>query len=228
MFEKTDMKRTNFPFLISLVLLFVSLLSCQKEGPSTVIKGIVTNRTTGEPVAGAYIDCGIRIPEWPSPQTKDNSTYSDSEGKYRLEIPEGFSFSISNVYKLGFIPNAAPLYSIEVIDGETNIVDVVLIPTDGFIRLKIFNDLPENDSLYVHFISPTRAAQPYIGGALIPENLPYDLNFGSANEEVFALPSEEFVRVHWGYFPYSPIANSPFRDSVYVLRNDTVDFTIHF
>lgn len=217
-------------FLYISLFILGSFLACKKDPPSppTIITGTVTNKTTGEPVGGAFIYSSLRKEDWPPPRTQDNSTFSDSIGKYRLEIPNGYKFSVAEVYRLGFLPNAAPLFSVEIHEGETNIVDVALIPTDGFIRLIMHNDLPTNDALYVIFFSPTRALQPYIGGSLIPPNLPFVLPTANIREELFALPSEEFVTIHWGTAPYTPSTNSPFRDSIYLSRNDTVAFNIHF
>lgn len=216
---------------LPLLLIFLGLapfISCHKEGPPTIITGLVTNKTTGEPVAGAYVDCFIRKDDWPSPRTKDHSTYSDAGGNYRLEIPDGYRYGFSNIYQVGFLPYVDPARSIEIRDGEINVVDAALIPTDGFLRLKMHNDLSQNDSLYVQFFSPTRASQPYIGGTFVPSNLPFILPFNGFKEELFALPSEEFATVYWGTKNDPLHGILPFRDSIYLLRNDTVEFNIHF
>lgn len=224
------MKKIIFHCTTFFIFILGSFLACKKDPPTppTIITGTVTNKTTGEPVAGAYIDCSIRKDDEYSDPYQDHSTYSDFDGIYRLEIPYGYSHDFSNVYQIGFLPFVDPQRSIEIREAETNIVDVALIPTDGFIRLIMHNDLPTNDALYVNFFSPTRALQPYIGGALIPLNLPFVLPTAGIREELFALPSEEFVTIHWGTAPYTPSTNSPFRDSIYLSRNDTVAFNIHF
>ncbi len=217
-------------FLYPALFIVGAFLACKKDspGPPTIITGTVTNKITGEPVAGAYIDCSIKKDDAPAEPKRDHSTYSDSDGIYRLEIPDGFRHSFSSIYQVGYLPYVDPKRSIEIRDGETHFVDAALIPTDGFLRLKIENDLPASDSLFVIFINPTRTVQPYIGGAVFPKKYPYVLMTGGSFQEIFAFPSEEFTTVEWGPQSFSPSINPSNRDSVYLIRNDTVDFTIHF
>lgn len=222
-------KRSLFSLISGLIFFSASLFSCQKELPPTIITGVVTNKTTGSPVTGAYIDCSLRKENWTPSQTKNNSTYTDFEGRYRLEIPQEYTFSFSAIYSITkYLTYVDPIRSNEIIIGETNIIDAALIPKDGILRLRFQNDLILQDSLYVNLFSPTSAAQPYIGGLFAPEKLPIVSTFQGVYEELFALPSEEFVTIYWGTNAFMPFTSAPFKDSIYLLRDDTVNFTIHF
>jgi hypothetical protein len=213
-------------FVYSSLFIVGSFLACKKDPPAppTIITGTVTNKTTGEPVAGAYLDCAYTLDNG---RPKDISTYSDFEGKYQLEIPVGHSFSFSNAFKNGFLPKVAPSRNFAIQVGEVNIIDVALIPNDGYLRLVFQNDVVQNDSLYLYFFNHIKAAQYALNGWVTPDNLPFVLTPGGSSQKVFAFPSEAFTTYHWGNKAFIPDANS-LRDSVYLLRNDTTDIIIHF
>jgi len=216
------MKKFLVPILFLLVHL--SFLSCKKEGSPTVITGTVTNKTTGEPVQWAFLYCYYTFGERP----RDISSFSDNEGKYKLEIPHGHSFSFSNAYKEGFLPKVGPTKGYDILTGETNVVDIALIPNDGFLRVNLQNDSPLHDSLYLYFFNPINAAQFAIGAWVTPKGLPFVVPAGGSYQAVFGFPSEVFTTFYWGTQKFSPGADSPLRDSVFLPRNDTLDFTIHF
>jgi hypothetical protein len=214
-------------FILYLFAAIVSIsLSCQKETPFTIIRGIVTNKTTGEPVEGAYLACSYIMENG---RPKDISTYSDAQGKYSLEIPQTNSFSFSAVYHLGkYLTLVGPTRSVEIRTGETNQVNVALIPTDGFLRVKFQNDIPQNDSLYLYFFNPINESQFAIGGWVSPKELPFVLPDVGSYQKVFEFPSEVYTSFYWGFHAFTPQLNASLRDSVFLPRNDTVDFTIHF
>jgi hypothetical protein len=220
------MNKINYLGSILFIFVHLAFFSCKKEGPPTIITGTVTNKTTGEPVEGAYLDCSYTLDNG---RPRDNSTFSDYEGKYQLEIPQEHSFSFSAVYYVGkFLTFVGPTRSIEIKTGERNVVDIALIPNDGFLRVNLQNDLPSNDSLYLYFFNPINAAQFAIGAWVTPKGLPFVLPAGGTHQAVFGFPSEVLTTFYWGTQKFSPGLDVSLRDSVFLSRNDTVDFTIHF
>ena len=222
----STMKKTSTPilFLLACCALFAD---CHKEKLPTIIKGKVTNSVTGEPVADAGVQSSISNPNI-GVNGKDNSTNTDLEGNYVLTIPPGYAWSFSNVYKPGFLPKVDPSMGHTFECGAENILDIELIPEDGFIRFILKNDLPQHDSLFIHYVSPIRQAQPYIGGLQTIEPYPVALFEGGSSEEIERFASEELIKIYWDYKDFKSIYVAPFSDSIYVSRYDTVDYTIHF
>ena len=112
--------------------------------------------------------------------------------------------------------------------GVESILNIELIPNDGYLRLTIHNDLQLHDSLFVKFISPTRQAQFHLSGLFQTKTYPMIVTEGAIFEEVEGFPSEEFIKIYWDYINVNSIYTAAFSDSVYLPRYDTIDYTIHF
>lgn len=63
---------------------------------------------------------------------------------------------------------------------------------------------------------------------MFPKTYPFVLQIGNSTEELIAFPSEEFVKVHWGTHDFSSFDDAIFKDSVFIIRNDTAAYSIHF
>jgi hypothetical protein len=220
------------PFLLLASLIF--LFGCGKEetGP-TVIKGRVTDKKTGEPVRGAYIQCSSTIGSPPNEVSTDRSTSTDTDGKYEIVIPSDERVSFANVYEPGYLPKIDPSNGNFVQNGDTIIVNVQLIPTDGFLRLILKNDTGQNDSIFVTIYNETVFSE---GLGLEGPTYPTVLTVGNLHEEILAFPSEETIGVYWDFerfkFPKSlfliqffylkttpPTSAFPFKKAVSTLKN---------
>lgn len=213
------------PLLLSVFSLLLLLLACGKEeaGP-TVIKGRITDKKTGAPIEGVYIECIGFKGEGGNQIIEDFSVYSDNFGDYETMIPQEYRISFPRVYKPGYLPKIDPNGATTIQVGNINIVNVQIIPTDGFLRLKISNDMAQHDSIYLKIFSPTMSSE---GLGVKGPNYPVVLASDAAHEEIFAFPSDEHVKIHWGFAKFV-ITGAPFVDSVFLPENDTTDFTISF
>ena len=216
------------------LLLFVLttfLAFCRKGEyiPPTTIEGKVFNSIDGEEIPDAYIYAEIRMPDWLISQpSKPISTLTDPSGYYKLEIPEGYTFQLVSISKTGFLPSVFPGREHDLHIGGKNMLNVQLIPEDGYILVKSMNDLPGNDSLYVAFFSYIKNSQFMLNGLTFPNDFPVHLNFQDSKQDLLAFPAEEFIQVYWDTKPFVVVENAAFRDSVYVSQHDTASWVLHF
>lgn len=157
---------------------------------------------------------------------KNFSTFTNSKGEYFLIIPSEFRFSFQSVDKSGYLTKLFPLKSGYIQQkGDTTIVDVQLIPKDGYLRLEIKNAKSPDDSIYVQVASPTTIAEGFYvtKTASNPTVLLPDSTFS----ELLDFPSEEIVTIFWDVKPFV-YPNAAFKDSVYLPAKDTVDFMIDY
>jgi len=214
--------------LISSILLssfLILLFACGKEAPApTVINGKVTDKKTGEPIEGAKVYIDFRTEKQVSGSLVTEHEYvslsTDAQGEFQYTHDANYTNTYSEIGKVGYAPQS-PL---NIRKGEVNNLGIQLIPNDAILRLELINDTGQFDAIYVVLKNPSY-------GPLYGINLPHFpvvVPIGEKYTTYFYLPSEEFSQIYWGftYFPGSSAA--PFRDSVYLVMDDTTSFTISF
>lgn len=221
-------------FISPLLLLAFSILlfACGKEEtPPTVINGKVTDKKTGTPIEGATfnVDFCYEINNNGSIVIEHVSKYlnTDQQGEIHYTHDSNWDYiCYSDASKEGYIGH--PYLGIK--RGEENNIDIKLIPRDGVLRLNVVNTDGQYDSIWVALDNPSYTSEaqglPY---RILLSEFPLILSQGESHIENFNLTSEEFTKIYWGFSNILPMFTSaPFRDSIYLILNDTTDITISF
>ncbi|MBK8192894.1 MAG: hypothetical protein IPK76_06720 [Lewinellaceae bacterium] len=148
----------------------------------------------------------------------DRSKSSNEFGEYIIVIPAGHTFTFINVYKSGFLPNIFPLKGIDIQEGDTNVVNIQLIPTDGFLKLILKNDTGQQDSVYIKICSPIAISEGL--GVETTSNYPQIIQDGEVYTEHFSFPSEDTITIYWKFENFV-IPNTTFHTSMYLTPGDT-------
>lgn len=220
------MHRLLPPLFISGFLLIAS--ACKKELPPTAINGKVTDKRTGEPIEGASIYLEFHYESIRSgslvTETDAVSLKTDSKGEFHHTQDSDFDGAFSDVYKAGYVGQF-----LKFTRGQENNLDIKLAPRDGALRLEIYNETGQFDSVYVIVTNPSCIAGYGSLGKIFLGKFPVVLSTGQNYESYFKLPSEEFTKISWSFVnPYPYYLPTPFQDSVYLTLNDTTDFVISF
>lgn len=204
----------------------ILLFCCRKEEPSlwTVIKGIISDRETGLPIKGVYIFYSTITGNAPNEVSTELSMLSDDQGKYFIIVPPNERFSFPNVYKEGYLPKIDPAGALSFQYGDTNLVDIQLVPTDGYLKLRLKNDTGQFDSIYLMVESQTMTLEGL--GVKSTKQYPVVLKSGEVYDEIFAFPSNEPVNIYWDFHKF--IIPDAMIHSEFLYKNGTADFLISF
>ncbi|HRI58183.1 MAG TPA: hypothetical protein PK228_00590 [Saprospiraceae bacterium] len=218
-------KSIRFISLLFFAAFFLLLFACGKEDPSpTVINGKVTDKKTGEPIEGAAIGIDFQTEKTVSGSLKTEHEYvslsTDAQGEFQYTHNADYTYTNSDIGKQGYAPQS-PL---KIKKGEVNILEIQLIPEDATLRLELSNDSGQYGAIYVVLKNPSYGSLYAINLPQFPVTLP----IGEKYVTYFALPSEEFTKVHWGFTYFPGASAAPFRDSVYLTVNDTTDYILSF
>jgi hypothetical protein len=194
---------------------------------ATEVEGYITDRVTGEPIAGATINYILYKKN--SQGGRYESTETDASGFYMFSIPPNYGWTFYNVAKEGYLQKLFPAMVMgqHFESGEVNSFDVELIGLDGFIKIVAINSIPGNDSLFVQFFSQLQEEQFGFYGTIVPETYPIVLANGETYEEVVVAPGEELLKIYWNTSGFV-IPDSSHKDSVFLHRLDTLLYTINF
>lgn len=218
------MSRTSISpcFLLALML---SALSCGKEKiPPTVIKGRITDRKTGEPLQGAYTIFSVERKDNGSGNTGQPSPLSDANGEFSCTLNGDYA-GAEETYQEGYITKSTRS---NFVNGQTNSMEVQLIPRDGFLKLRIENNTGQHDILYANIYSRTEDIEKNFYNAEVIKEYPLLLNKGEVYIEVFGLGSPDVVQIMWGFKAPSNQMPHTIIDSVMVFTNDTSTYILSY
>jgi hypothetical protein len=176
------------------------------------------------PVKGVYIFYSTITGNAPNEVSTELSMLSDDQGKYCIVVPPNERFSFPNVYKEGYLPKIDPAGALSFQYGDTNLVDIQLVPTDGYLKLRLKNDTGQFDSIYLNIESQTMTLERL--GVKSTKQYPVVLKTGEAYDEIFAFPSNEPVSIYWNFHKF--IIPDAMIHSEFLYKNDTADFLISF
>lgn len=212
------------PLLLSAFSILLFCCGKEEPSPSTFIKGVVSDRETGLPIKGVNIFYSTITGNAPNEVSTELSMVSDDQGEYCIVVPPNERFSFPNVYKEGYLPKIDPAGALSFQYGDTNHVDIQLIPTDGYFKLRLKNDTGQFDSIYLKIESQTMTLEKL--GAKSTKQYPVVLMAGEAYDETFAFPSNEPVNIYWDFHKF--IIPDAMTHSEFLYKNDTVEVLISF
>lgn len=213
--------------LSSFVIFFFWLLGCKKESDApTIIVGKVTDAKSGLPVEKAILECGAYKGEIGHEIFKDFTTSSNAQGQYEIIVPNDYNrVGLYRAYKAYYLTKILPAGVAPLSIGDSNTVDIEMIPTDGFLRLSIRNAAPEHDSIFIKFLSPTTISE---GLGIMPlKNYPLVLPINKDHFEIIEFPSDESIIIYWDFKSFSD-TNALNNYNIYLPAKDTVDFLIEY
>lgn len=191
-----------------------------------IYTGTITDKKTGKPVQGVYVDCQGSTSDLGHVTTKNFGVKTNYDGKFSIVIPEGFTYSFGSAYKLGYLPKVIPFLKPEdswMLVNDTFVLNLQLIPTDGNLRITIRNTTPKKDSVYVSCFNATEFSE--VKGWTELNYFPVILAPDSIYQEIVRFPADEEVIIYWDYKRFL-VPNAQFKNSVTLAVNDTLDFLI--
>lgn len=221
---------TRFVYSLLLIGVFCIYCSiyqaCQKEeNLSTTIVGKISDKKTKAPIQGAYVSFEGIKGEIPNQYFQDFNIYSDSTGAFRIIIPNEYTRYFHSIFKTGYLPKIS-LEGVQSSYFNDSIYhDVLLIPTDGFLRLTLHNKSGTSDPLYLKFSSPTTLIEKIGLQQLKP--FPMEIISGASYTGFFAFPSGEDLGIYWDTQPFQN-TSAPYNKSIFLTPNDTVEVVIEF
>ena len=215
-------------FALPLLLFTMSFLlhfSCKNAEPPTVITGKVTNKKSGAPIEGVTLECEGYTGKIGNETSKDFTTKSDHLGNYNIVAPNEYRLGFYRAFAVGYLTKVQPASPVPISIGDSNRVDIALIPLDGFLRLNVRKIGNQPDSIYVSLSSPTTVAAGL--GTKNIEKYPLILHAGEAYAELFSFPSEENISLYWDFKPFT-VPNAVHKSAIYLPEKDTTDFLIEY
>jgi hypothetical protein len=216
------------PLLLSA---FSILLFCcgKEEPPPTVVTALVTDKKTGKPIEGAKVY--VEFYSNNSSGTKEitsKSILTDANGKAHISHETNCDGTLfSTVTRKGYNTKAhLPMIRC----GDSNHIEVKLIPQDGVLKINIENVTGQNNSIWVALRNPSYSFEANgLSDLIFLQHFPLSISQGELYSEYFDLTSEEYTSVFWGYENFMPTYNTAnFCDSVYINLSDTTVFFIAF
>jgi hypothetical protein len=214
-------------FLIFLFLCNIFFQAfCNKETSETIVNVKIIDKKSGTPVEGAVCYIEFYNKEGNNTYTEPQSFLSDQDGKvYFSENRPYDGISFSTVTKTGY--NTHVHLGIKI--GTVNNLEIKLIPIDGILRLKIVNANGLHDSVWVALENPSLVSESKgLTSRTLLSKTPTTLLQSDSIVECFNFTSEEFTKIYWDFTYYNDLQSAMFRDSIFLLLHDTVNYTILF
>jgi hypothetical protein len=212
--------------VLTLILCSLSILSCQKKGPSYV-KGTIYERGTNQPIEGASIilDKDKYVLAYGYKESnKDDSTYSDSNGEYKIK----FTRSPTARY---YIHCEAPGYftyydeinqDYKIKHGKTAI-NFTLIPK-AYVKIKFIKTNTNFSYVSGTFNEKVTFSSPYY--------LPPGTNttYNTIPSIIYTVYGNQVNTVSWlvSQIGQTSQATSKIEGAFFVAKGDTAIFTIQF
>lgn len=206
--------------LLGVCIFILVSAGCGKADDPTYLKGKVTDRKTGLPIAEAKFTLDLR----PGTGSATDIFYTDADGMYDhlVSADMGSIHGASTVSKEGYVSRMQLGFQ----TGKENEIDISLLPRNAVLRLTVLNESGDTRPIYLQVTNPTLGADskqpPYHVETKNNVYLSKDESFSS----VYTLP-ESMTLIYWDFQAFiSP--GSTFKDSVFVLANDTTEYKISF
>ena len=198
--------------------------SCKKDTPPTVVKGKVIDIKTGKPVKDANIEFGITKEVNGLDQYLTQTTLpTDANGEFICVLESEYYAII--ISKDGY---ASKYPHLDIIPGQTNSIEVNLVPRDGFLKLKIKNDTGLHDTIYTSIFSRILVTEARLNTYDVTKEFPLVLYKDEIYNQLFLLPSPEVVQIRWKFnnpdFKVGPLTI----DSIMVVPNDTITYLLSY
>lgn len=216
-------------FLFSSFLLAL-MSGCGKDEPvQTTIRGIVTDRKTGEPIEGARVTLGFVTENSVHGSLQSSTDYAylstDAKGQFsHTQGDYGYLNGGSSVEKDGYVPNLNLLIE----KGKENMLDITMLPEDAIFKITLVNQTGQQMPLYFLIMSPLVNKEGHGMQAFIHlnKNNPLTLPQDGKYTKVFSLP-EDKIQIYWDFFNFYATPNKAmWHDNIQLIANDTVKHTI--
>lgn len=218
-----------YPILLLTVLL-CTFYSCKKDPPPTVLEGNVIDSESGAPIPNALIEIIIcKLDKIGLCKYIYKSVLSNQNGFFSYTLgSDAESGSLSAI--------SADNYIFKKLIGEqykwqkerVNYFSIPLIKSDGALKIIIRNVTGQHDFVNIEINNPTLISEAdELSGRIVL--FPVNLSTGEEKEYIFPLISNEYTKIFWGfdYFNHNNI-QPEFQDSVFLLLNDTLTYSITF
>lgn len=216
----------SFLILLSVIVFF----SCKKEPPSTIIKGIVIDSKTNTPIRNASVEI------WSCITNKIglcdyiyDATKSDRNGlfSYTLKLDAQYG-NLNSVLTDNYVFKKIVGEEFKSYPGKVNEFTIPLIKLDGALKITIKNETGQHDFVHVVVYNPTSISEAdSISGLVIL--YPVDLAAGEEKEYIIPLVANEYTTIAWGFdYFHSNHTASAHQDSVFLLLNDTLNYSIFY
>lgn len=209
-------------YLLFLTLFFVA---CDKTPKETTVNGVVLDKITGEPIAGASIYVVISHDSRKPPYNyEEKYIKTDNLGQFSFSSVDPFLITLTN--KNGYIPKNTDIP--DVIPEEVNDIVIKLLPMDGVLAIDMKNTTNSTKTIYLGIYSPILDAENVLSKGIAKKDS-FEIESFDSQVRMFNLASEDSISVYWGFIslPFD-IKTLPFQESVSVTRDDTTTFAISF
>jgi len=208
--------------LYSLILVSSMLMNaCEEDEYTTTVTGVVTDDSTGKPIAGAYLVLIHRYYKDGMTLLYNSNTTSDENGEYMLSLTSKGKATASMKVRNQDYTNELRYLDV----GSSTIQNFTLAPYDAWIRFKIANKLGVQSGVYASYWNE------FFGYSIAPPGST-DIPFGNLYTEIVKVTGGTPVYIAWDYnfiSVYPPYPNPlPHLDTIIVPRGDTMDYSITF
>jgi hypothetical protein len=148
-------------------------------------------------------------------------TFSNTNGEYEYALDGDFTGM--SLIKEGYVGYDGHVFKVN--DGETNTINVSLVPRDGFLSLNIQNLTGQYDTIYVLVLSPIKIAEESDQSGYPTKKSPLTLKKNESYTEVFKVASPDEVIIAWNH---EKKAKDYFKKSASVVPNDTAFYTLTY
>lgn len=214
----------SLPLLV-LIALFCSFFSCKKDPLPTIVKGTVVDSKTGEPIPNALIEISNRVPKDIGFDNIPEYIRSNSQGNFSYTVRSDAAYaSLFSVSAENFAYKRTDSANYKVIMETINEYSIPLIRSDAVLILYIKNQTGQQNSVYITVNNPTVASE-----AKSP--LYYSPIFSIGEDQYLTLPlvANEYTKIYWSLENFISNQTIPtHRDSVFLLLNDTLNYSIIF
>ncbi|MBL7782377.1 MAG: hypothetical protein JNM22_14225 [Saprospiraceae bacterium] len=216
-------------YILLHIVLICTFLSCKKDPAPTIIKGIVVDSKTNEPISAASIALNIRVPSAHGQETTVTKYIkSDSEGHFSYTTsPDAISCSLYTITAISYAGKRVGYQEFEIRMEATNEFRISLIKLDAVLQIHVKNQHDQDNNVYIVVSNPTRLKEArYVWAE--QTFWPFNIQIGTEHTLTIPVRSEEFTTIYWGNDNFSPFATAPFRDSLFINEGEVLNYFIEF
>ncbi len=213
-----------FAFLITLSIF---LQDCKKTSP-TIVKGMVVDFYTNEPLEGA----AVLIYKWHKTREQYlifTTLFSDINGSFEFVEEDELDFYIGEIRKNGYLPKQNTIYDFigEIKKNDINEATIPLIPKDSWLNLQVDKVSSGKSKIFLKVISPILKNEIGISFGEVPmQKAELELIEGQSYSQFLPVASNEILKIYWDSKTIN--LGTAFRDSILVTRGDTSSFIITY
>lgn len=212
--------------IIALLLCSTLLPSCDKDKP-TVLTGKIRDKVTGLPIEKAQFS--VYIVEYGddgATSSYEEFTLTDKEGNFIFSFQETDKkrMGICCVSKAGYRPKHS------FADSETgdNQYDILLTPLDGTLKITFLNQKGLITNLDLVAFNELYVDKPFFDGTLFPKKIPIRLSTAQSFVDTIKMPAGVFTHLYWGESWLGSYMSAPYKDSVFIKRNEVTEYLLAY